>query len=138
MDIMARIESMKAWTHGILSQSKNQERNGMQACMHGKIRKQGNVAHERTLKHEVCMHGTMTHRHINNLTPLDGKAINGMQACMHTQLASGGHKGLCPCALGLRPPPRRLKVKARGPPKEAHVALPSLSSFSKWAALFSP
>ena len=47
---------------------------------------------------------------------------------MHTQLASEGHNGLWPCALGLRPPPRRLKVKARGPPEEAHASL-SLSLF---------
>ena len=40
------------------------------------------------------MHGTMTHGHVKQSHPLDGKAIKGMQACMHTQLASGGHKGL--------------------------------------------
>ena len=33
-----------------------------------------------------------------------------------------------PCALALRPPPRRLKFKARGPPEEAHASF-SLSLF---------
>ena len=79
----------------------------------------------------------MTHGHVKQSHPLDGKVINGMQACMHALCTSGSHKGLWPCALALRPPPRRPKVKARGPPKEAHASSPSLSSFSKWAALLS-
>ena len=51
IDIMASMESMKAWTLGNLGQSRNHQRNGMQACMHGKNRKQGNLAYERTLEH---------------------------------------------------------------------------------------
>ena len=62
----------------------------------------------------------------------------GVNACMHAQFTSGSHKGPWPCALGLRPPPKELKVKAWSPPEEAHASSLSLSlslsSFSKWAA----
>ena len=51
MGIMESMESMKTWTFGILGQFKNHGRNGMQACMHDKNGKQGNLAYERTLDH---------------------------------------------------------------------------------------
>ena len=76
-----------------------------------------------TWRMRACPHGT----------PSQWKSRR-KHACMHS--VNGGHKGLSPCALGLRPPPKELNSRPRAPllKKTRRLSLSLSPPFWKWVA----